>query len=183
MLYPKTWVLKRTKSPGIESPPNSTKSLNYTKSFDPWRNSHDVFWFRHRSHYIHDKHSNFVIDWQCWIWSPIWSANTMTLCQFRHKFHHISHCIHDNWQISSLINNVGYETQYDVQTLWRCANFVIDHYKKLFNMWWNSRGGFRKHYGFALMDIKPRKPRQIINFVPVRPKTLQRLYKFVANVN
>jgi hypothetical protein len=27
MLCPKTWVLKRTKMPGIESPPNSTKNL------------------------------------------------------------------------------------------------------------------------------------------------------------
>jgi hypothetical protein len=32
---------------------------------------------------------------------PIWSPNTMTLCQFRHRFHHRSHCIHDNNQISS----------------------------------------------------------------------------------
>jgi hypothetical protein len=74
---------------------------HYKKSFDPWRNSHDVFWFRHKSHYIHDKHSDFVIDWQCWIWSPIWSPNIMTLCQFRHRFRHRSHCIHDSRQISS----------------------------------------------------------------------------------
>jgi hypothetical protein len=45
--------------------------------------------------------SDFVIDSPCWIWSPIWSSSTMTLCQFRHRFHHISHCIHDNSQISS----------------------------------------------------------------------------------
>jgi hypothetical protein len=43
------------------------------------------FRFRHRSHCIHDELSDFVIDSQCWIWSPIWSPNNMTLCQFRHN--------------------------------------------------------------------------------------------------
>jgi hypothetical protein len=100
---------------------NCVINIHYKKSFDPWRNSHDVFWFRHRSHRIHDKQSNFVIDSQCWIWSPIWSPNTMTLRQFRHIFRHRSHCIHDNHQILSWISSVGYE----VQTLWRCTNFVI----------------------------------------------------------
>jgi hypothetical protein len=32
MLCPKTWVLKRTKSLGIESPPNSTKSLGSNRN-------------------------------------------------------------------------------------------------------------------------------------------------------
>jgi hypothetical protein len=32
MLCPKTWVLKRTKSPGIESPPNSTKNLGSNRN-------------------------------------------------------------------------------------------------------------------------------------------------------
>jgi hypothetical protein len=74
---------------------------HYKKSFDPWRNSHDVFWFRHRSQCIDDKQSDFVTDSQCWIWSPMWSPNTMTLCQFRNRFRHRLHCIHDNSQISS----------------------------------------------------------------------------------
>jgi hypothetical protein len=60
-------------------------SVHYKKSFDLWRNSHDVFKFRHKSYCIHDKLSNFVTDWQCWTWSPIWSPNTMMLCQFRHR--------------------------------------------------------------------------------------------------
>jgi hypothetical protein len=46
-------------------------TYHYKKSCDSWRNSHDVFWFRHRSHCIHDKQSYFVIDSQCWIWNPI----------------------------------------------------------------------------------------------------------------
>jgi hypothetical protein len=32
MLCPKTWVLKQTKSPGIESPPNSTKNLGSNRN-------------------------------------------------------------------------------------------------------------------------------------------------------
>jgi hypothetical protein len=32
MLYPKTWVIKRTKTPGIESPPNSTKNLGSNRN-------------------------------------------------------------------------------------------------------------------------------------------------------
>jgi hypothetical protein len=32
MLCPKTWVLKRTKSPGIESSPNSTKNLGSNRN-------------------------------------------------------------------------------------------------------------------------------------------------------
>jgi hypothetical protein len=51
-------------------------AVHYKKSFDLWRNSHDVFKFRHKSHCIQDKLSNFVTDWQCWTWSPIWSPNT-----------------------------------------------------------------------------------------------------------
>jgi hypothetical protein len=93
---PQSW----RKTPSKESPWSMTTCLvplHYKKSFDPWRNSHDVFWFRHRSHYIHDKQLDFVIDWQCWIWSPIWSPNNMTLCQFCHW----SHCIDDNRKISS----------------------------------------------------------------------------------
>jgi hypothetical protein len=31
-----------------------------------------------------------------------------------------------NSQISSQIGSVGSETRYEVQTLWRCANFIID---------------------------------------------------------
>jgi hypothetical protein len=77
----------------------TTQTLTITKKpCDPWRYSHDVFRFRHRSHCIHDELSDFVIDSECWIWSPIWSPNTMTLCQFRHRFHHRSRCIHDNIQ-------------------------------------------------------------------------------------
>jgi hypothetical protein len=32
MLCPKTWVLKRNKTPGIESPPNSTKNLGSSRN-------------------------------------------------------------------------------------------------------------------------------------------------------
>jgi hypothetical protein len=32
MLCPKTWVLKRTRMPGIESPPNSTKNLGSNRN-------------------------------------------------------------------------------------------------------------------------------------------------------
>jgi hypothetical protein len=32
MLCPKTWILKRTKTPGIESPPNSTKNLGSNRN-------------------------------------------------------------------------------------------------------------------------------------------------------
>jgi hypothetical protein len=93
---------------------------HYKKSIDPWRNSHDVFDFViHHTTSMTNNHS------QCWIWSPIWNLNTMTLCQFRHRFRHTSHCIHDNNQISSNISSVGYEARYEVQTLWRCTNFVI----------------------------------------------------------
>jgi hypothetical protein len=75
--------------------------FHYKKPCDPWRYSHDVFKFRHRSHCIHDELSDFVIDAQCWIWSPISSPNTMTLCQFCHRFRHRSRCIHNNIQNSS----------------------------------------------------------------------------------
>jgi hypothetical protein len=92
----------------VPSLPSSVE--HYKKSFDPWRNSHNVFLFRHRSHCIHDKQSDFVIDSQCWIWSPIWSLNTMTFCQLRHRFRHRSHYFHDNRQISSWISSVGYES-------------------------------------------------------------------------
>jgi hypothetical protein len=44
------------------------KEYHYKKPCDPWRYSHDVFRFRHRSHCIHDELSDFVIDSQCWIW-------------------------------------------------------------------------------------------------------------------
>jgi hypothetical protein len=74
---------------------------HYKKPCDPWRYSHDVFRFCHRSHCIRDELSDFIIDSQYWIWSPIWSPNSMTLCQFRHRFRHRSRYIHDNIQNSS----------------------------------------------------------------------------------
>jgi hypothetical protein len=56
--------------------------LSLKKPSDPWRSSHDILRFHHRSPYIHDKQSDFAIDSQFWKWSVIWSPNTMTLCQF-----------------------------------------------------------------------------------------------------
>jgi hypothetical protein len=53
------------------------------------------------------------------------------------------------WQ--TIIRSAGYEAQYEVQTLWRCANFVIDfvtHHTASMTI-------IRFHQRLAVLDMKP----------------------------